>query len=592
MYHIGTMSTSTTRRTRFRFRLPRTSLRSALILKVLLPVLLVLGGTVFLEFRTLEAEAEARMQEDVEMIARAIRLPLTHAMETEQEEIVSEALRSAFDIRRIYGAYVYGPEGDHLASIGATLPEEPPEVGALVSETERLGEYGSLAGRRVYSYFVPLTDSWGQSLGLLQVTRLRSDMDDYLGQLRLRAGTLLLLSLTLVVALVLLGHRRSVGEPLTRLREGMRDVRAGHRDRRVRATGPHELAEVAQSFNSMLDALKTAEVEVEERRKAQDRLREDLAQAEKMAAVGVLSAGVAHELGTPLSVIDGKAKRLLREPHILEEQSRSLQEVRSEVRRMESIVRQLLAFGRSGTRASDWARLDGVTRAAVAPLAEEARLRGVELEVSGPIPGPRVMVNKRRLEQAVGNLVRNACHAARSRVRVTWLASGDTAAVLVEDDGPGVPDGRRTRIFEPFFTTKAPGEGTGLGLSIVHGVAEEHGGRVTVEQSELGGARFRLELSAVGEGPGDGTEGLAAGAEGAEGPGDGTEGLAAGAEGAEGPEDGPEGGGARESGEGARERPELERDGAREPADEGPYRPQQSPAEPNPGPRAGRRADA
>jgi two-component system, NtrC family, sensor kinase len=552
------MSDSTTRRTRFRFRLPRTSLRAALILRVLVPVLLVLGGTVFLEFRTLEAEAEARMQEDVEMIARAIRLPLTHAMEREQEEIISEALRSAFDIRRVYGAYVYGPKGDRLASVGATLPEEPTEeVGVLVSETKRLGEYGSVAGRRVYSYFVPLTDSWGRSLGLLQVTRLRSDIDQYLGRLRLKSGTLLLLSVILVVAFVLLGHRRSVGEPLARLQGGMRDVRAGDRNRRVKVMGPRELAEVAQSFNSMLDALKTAEVEVEERRKAQDRLRKDLAQAEKMAAMGVLSAGVAHELGAPLSVIDGKAKRMLRQPLMPHDQSRSIQEIRGEVRRMESIVRQLLAFGRSGTRASDSVRLDGVTRAAVAALADEARVRNVEVEVSGPIPGPRVVVNQTRLEQAVGNLVRNACHAARSRVGVSWLRSGDKAAVVVEDDGPGVPAGLRTRIFEPFFTTKAPGEGTGLGLSIVHGVAEEHGGRVTVERSELGGARFRLELSAGGQGPADATEG------------DGVRGFE----------------------EGARKRPQFERDGVGEPADEGPGGPQQGPTEPSSGPGARRRAD-
>lgn len=476
---------------------PPTSLRTSLILRVLLPAMLVLGGAVLLGLRTIEAEAEARMQEDVEMIARAIRLPVTHAIERNQDEIVSEALRSAFRIRRVYGAYVYGPDGVRRASVGAFRPEEDlQDLATSVGEGARQGEYGSMAGRRVYSYFVPLTDSWGRNLGLLQVTRLRSDIDTQLSRFRVQAGVLLLACMGLMTILILRGHRRSVGEPLTRLREGMGDVQAGNRARRVEVVGPHELAEVGRAFNSMLDALKTAEEEVQERRKAQEALRKDLVQAEKMAAIGVLSSGVAHELGTPLTVVDGKARRALRKAHGFPENRAAFEEIRTEVRRMESIVRQLLAFGRSGAGAKGRFRLDGVVRAGLAPVSDEYDLDETALEVSGEVPGPWVWVNQRRMEQAVANLLRNACQADTGRrLRVEWFLEGDLAVIQVEDSGPGVPGDARTRIFEPFFTTKAPGDGTGLGLAIVHGVAQEHGGRVTVDTSPLlGGARFRLEF--------------------------------------------------------------------------------------------------
>ncbi|MFO8173467.1 MAG: HAMP domain-containing sensor histidine kinase [Longimicrobiales bacterium] len=481
---------------RFETGIPTTSLRTSLILRVLLPALLVLGGAVFLGLRTIQAEAEARMQEDVEMIARAIRLPVTHAMERDQDEIVSEALRSAFRIRRVYGAYVYGPDGVRRASMGAFHPDEDfQDLGPLVSDMAQQGEYGSMAGRRVYSYFVPLTDSWGRNLGLLQVTRLRSDIDSHLGRFRAQAGTLLLACMALMVILILRGHQRSVGEPLARLREGMRDVKAGNRARRVEVVGPHELAEVGRAFNSMLDALKAVEDEVEERREAQEMLRKDLIQAEKMAAVGVLSAGVAHELGTPLTVIDGKARRALRQDERSPEDRRALQDIRDEVRRMDAIVRQLLAFGRSGAGTGSWIRLDGMVRAGIAAVSDEYRRKDVTLEMSGAVPGPWVHVNQRRMEQAVGNLLRNAFQAAAGhQVRVGWSLEGDTAVVEVEDSGPGIPEVTRTRIFEPFFTTKAPGDGTGLGLAIVHAVAEEHGGRVSVDTSPLGGARFRMEF--------------------------------------------------------------------------------------------------
>lgn len=492
MYYFETMRISR----RSELRLPTTSLRASLILRVLLPALLVLGGAVFLGLRTIEAEAEARMQEDVEMIARAIRLPVTHAIERDQDEIVSEALRSAFRIRRVYGAYVYGPDGVRRASMGAFHADEDfQDLGPLVSAMDQQGEYGSMAGRRVYSYFVPLTDSWGRNLGLLQVTRLRSDIDSHLGRFRAQAGALLLACMALMVILILFGHRRSVEEPLARLREGMRDVKAGHRARRVEVAGPHELAEVGRAFNSMLDALKAVEDEVEERREAQEMLRKDLVQAEKMAAIGVLSAGVAHELGTPLTVIAGKARRALRQVERSPEDRQTLQEIRDEVWRMDSIVRQLLAFGRSGAGEKEWIRLDGTVRAGVAAVSDEYREKDITLEISGAVPGPRVHVNKRRMEQAVSNLLRNAFQAASGhRIRVGWFSEGEMAVIQVEDSGPGIPEATRTRIFEPFFTTKGPGEGTGLGLAIVHGVAQEHQGRVSADTSPLGGARFRLEF--------------------------------------------------------------------------------------------------
>ncbi len=480
-----------------RLRILDTGLRTHLILGVVLPALLILGSAVFLGLRTIEAEAEARMQEDMEMIARAIRLPVTHAMERNQDEIVSEALRSAFRIRRVYGAYVYGPDGERRASMGEFLPEEGLyDLDSSVLDGDRQGEYGSIAGRRVYSYFVPLTDAWGRSLGLLQVTRLRSDIDSYIRRLRLQAGFFLLASMALMAALILLGHRGSIGEPLARLREGMRDVEVGNRGRRVEVAGPRELAELGVAFNSMLDALKSAEEEVQDRRAAQERLREDLAQAEKMAAIGVLSAGVGHELGTPLSVVEGKARRALRRTDIHPELRGALEEIRIEVRRMESIVRQLLAFGRSGAGKKIWARLDGVVGAGVASASDEIGTGDLNLKMSGPVPAPLVRMNQQRVEMAISNLVRNAIQATEGgRVHVEWFVEGGNAVVQVGDRGPGISEDLKKRIFEPFFTTKDPGDGTGLGLAIVHGVAQEHGGHVSVDSSSsLGGARFRLEF--------------------------------------------------------------------------------------------------
>ena len=113
-----------------------------------------------------------------------------------------------------------------------------------------------------------------------------------------------------------------------------------------------------------------------------------------------------------------------------------------------------------------------------------------------------VEADVRRLEEAVGNIVRNAVQAAPGgHVRVAWRRSEAGAELLVEDDGQGVPDEARDRIFDPFFTTKDSGQGTGLGLAVVHGVVEDHAGRIDVERSTLGGARFKVHLPVQADSP-------------------------------------------------------------------------------------------
>lgn len=488
----------------------RPSLRAALVLRTLLPLFIVLGAATALTLVTLEREVQDRMEEDVELVARGLQLPLTHALEEDRWEAVSQALQSALEIRRFYGAHVYGPEGERLASFGAGLPDEPPERLAELAEAgDRVGEYGHAAGRRVYSYFVPLVDGWGQTFGVLQITRRRRDIDESIQRLRLQAGGFFLLAMGLVTVLVVKGHHRAVGGPLDRIRASMARVRSGDRSHRATPTGPREMAEVAETFNSMLEAMDQAQAELESRRRSQEDLRRNLAEAEKLAAVGELAGGVAHELGSPLSVIDGKAQRLLRTQSLPEETRTSLERVRKEVRRMEGIVRQLLDFGRRETGRNESVPLRRVVRGAVATAAEEAKKHGVTLESKGPGDGtPPAVVDgdPRRLEHAVANLVRNACQAAsasasRGRVRVRWAAGGDgRARITVEDDGPGVDPEIASRIFEPFFTTKATGEGTGLGLAVVHGVVDGLGGSVEVDRSPLGGARFRLFLP-LADGP-------------------------------------------------------------------------------------------
>lgn len=474
----------------------RPSLRLYLIVAVVLPLLVALTAVSYLTLQNIEQRAQHQMEEDVQLVARAIQLPLGHALEQERSGSVEEALRSAFSINRVYGAYVYDEEGELIASVGEfNLSTDKDRMANLAEQGDRLGEYEEIAGRSVYSYFVPLVDVGGRVNGLLQVSRRASDIRQYLARLRWQAIGFLLITMIVITGLVMYGHHWAIGTHLNHLSDTMARVQSGDLTSRAEPRGPKEIASLSAALNTMLESIVEARAEIIERRQAQVDLEKRLQHAQKLAAIGQLSAGVAHELGTPLSVIDGQAQRALRKDALPEPMADTLHSIRDEVRRMERIVRQLLDFGRRNTLEARVAGLDRVARMAADGVRAICEQAGVTLEVQGARPAPAVEVDPTLMERALVNLLRNAVDVTPDgRVRLSWFVEDDRVGFVVEDDGPGIEADIVPRLFEPFFTTKGVGEGTGLGLAVVHGIVEEHGGRVDVERSPLGGALFRIAL--------------------------------------------------------------------------------------------------
>ena len=472
------------------------SLRWALLVYVVIPLVTVLLIAGHQSLHALEGRIENLLQKEIELIAQTLQLPLSRAVERVDQNALDDALESAFRLRRVFGVYLYDRQGNIFAEAG---PIEPlPLARDLLSRASRgrqWGEYGYVANQRVFSYFIPLTDAAGQTTGVLQVTRRASDFRDYIAELRWKALEVLLATGLILTALVVLGHYLAIGKPLGRLVSSMKRITAGDRDYRAQVQGPREIGTLSVALNRMLDSIDRAEREIEQRHRVQAELERRLRRAETMASLGRLAAGVAHELGTPLSVIDGKAQRLLRRSQCPASVRQALEDIRLEVRRMEGIVRHLLGFGRNQgdhQRPMRAHRLVEMAAGAVRGLFDEI---GTSLELTGPVPGPPVSVNAMRIEQALVNLLKNACQATPGgHVRLTWLTEGDHVAFRVEDDGPGISEELKGRIIEPFFTTKAVGQGSGLGLAVVDSIAEEHGGAIEIGDSSMGGAAFVLRL--------------------------------------------------------------------------------------------------
>jgi two-component system NtrC family sensor kinase len=230
-------------------------------------------------------------------------------------------------------------------------------------------------------------------------------------------------------------------------------------------------------------------------------LEAQIIQNEKMASIGQLVSGVAHELNNPLTSIAGLAELLLERPPHPELPREHLRVIHDQAERAGRIVRNLLTFARKGVAEKTAVDLNDVVTRTSLLIIYELQLHGIELE-SELSPEPVVVLGDRyELQQVLLNLVTNAVQAVAGlepgQPRRITLATGrlEAEAVLqVRDSGPGVPKHLAPYLFTPFFTTKAPGEGTGLGLSLSYGLVKAHGGDLTYEPSPQGGAEFRVTL--------------------------------------------------------------------------------------------------
>lgn len=470
------------------------TIRWRLMLYVVTPLIVSLALTGYLSLRYLERQVEQRLQKDLELVARAITLPLGHALQKERPGSVVSALQSVFSLGSVYSVYVYDSEGHQIASAGRSNPPAGRgKVAKLADSGQHIGEYGTIGDRGVYSYYVPLTDSDGKVSGLLHLTRKQSDFRQDIRRIRYSGVFLLGGAALIMTGLVLIGHYQALGRNLADLSSGMSRIASGDRQYRMPSRGPREMAEIVSRFNEMLDSIEQSEEALTRQRIDQLELEKRLRHKEKLASIGQLAAGIAHELGTPLSVISGHAQRGSRIKELKPELQENLERIRREVERMSYIVRQLLDFSRHDENRRLPVNPERIARSAISSIQSEGESR--EAKLSLVVSGEPLLIegDPVRIEQAVVNLLRNGIQTgSQPVVKLCCFSWKEFVCFQVEDNGPGIPSCRRERVFEPFFTTKPVGDGTGLGLAVVHGIVQEHDGKIEVGESELGGALIRL----------------------------------------------------------------------------------------------------
>jgi signal transduction histidine kinase len=313
---------------------------------------------------------------------------------------------------------------------------------------------------------------------------------------------------------------RRITRPLARLATASEGFGSGRMDVRVPLWSDRELYQVASGFNQMADRIQETTAELEgqnqELNRAMGSLRrtqDDLVQAEKMSALGRMSAGLAHELNNPLTSVIGYAQ-LLEErleggvdvAPLAHDELRDdfLQPIVAEANRARELVRNLLHFTRRAGSELKAVDLPEALDVVLGLRRGRFQQAGLRIQVDPP-PGTPALAEASLVQAVFLNIVNNALDAMEPRGRGTlWIrgsVEGGEVRIVLEDDGPGLPDAKQ--VFEPFFTTKPPGEGTGLGLALVHRFMEHFGGRVEAGSRPGGGARFTLTFQAAEADPDD-----------------------------------------------------------------------------------------
>jgi signal transduction histidine kinase len=323
--------------------------------------------------------------------------------------------------------------------------------------------------------------------------------------------TLTLLQMTcmtiVTVSLTALAGIRLIGEPLKKLTEKTQRVAQGDLSQPVEVRGRDELAELADSLNDMCDQLDVAQKQTAQEASAKLRAVEQLRHSDRLRTVGQLASGVAHELGTPLNVVAGRAALIasgnLPEDKLVD----SAEIIKREAERMTQIIRQLLDFSRRTSPQKTDCDIRCVVNQTTQLMASIASKSQVEIVSTLPDELSNVQIDQGQIQQVLTNLVNNAIQAMPDGGTITidvqqleWTPPaagserGEFIRIVVQDEGGGMPLENLDLLFEPFFTTKDIGEGTGLGLSITYGIIQEHGGDIEVH-SEVGkGSQFFVYL--------------------------------------------------------------------------------------------------
>ncbi len=483
-------------------------LGTKLTLYLSLIIILVLSGYAYLDILSRRDILIRKMKGEVRSTARALRGPLEQVSLPEEREEVQVLIDAVTEHGKTLGVIVYYQKGN-LIFRSHSLEESPKSYLDLIKKSMREDrsqeEFGSYKKVPLFSYAFPLQDRNGQSMGGVSILQNTFLMEREIARAKWSIVITIFVLIGGTVALIRLGTRKWVTQPISQLMEGTRKLAQGKLDHQIDLKKGDELSELAQAFNQMAVDLKKAQERIIREAEAKLELEGSLRHSDKLATIGQLASGLAHEIGTPLNIISGRAVLLKRKSEGQEVFQKNLDIILQQTERITKIIQQLLGFVRKKRPEQTELNLNPLLETILDLLDHQIQKQGVQVVKDIKDPLPPVIGDPDQLQQVFLNLILNAIqsmpeggtlHLSASAKRISKEGLEDAQRlymeVCVEDSGVGIEKGAISNVFNPFFTTKDTG--TGLGLMVTQGIIHDHEGWIEVE-SEVGkGSVFRVYL--------------------------------------------------------------------------------------------------
>lgn len=481
------------------------SISTRLILALTLTLSAVSVVTGYYNLRRREAALQTTMQNEVRSHAYTLQTALEDHYSAGRDISAQQLINRLGGNPRLYSVTLFDQQGEPILTSNQRLARQishDPEVDRVIATGQAIEHLHRASSEDYFALIVPVQIGAGRrgAFEIMQpLTYVKSDIasaqqDYFLSRM---------LSIVLTLAVVIFVMRRGLARPVKSLLAGARAIGKGDLSYRVLLPSKHgELAELATEFNQMAGHL--AEQRDAAAREAEERLAMEraLRHSDRLSLLGRMAASIAHEMGTPLNVIDGRVAQLQEEPDApVKMAQRNLTIVRTQVRRIARFVRQILHLAHPEALHRGRVEIAELLAATQELLTAEARRTGVQIQFT-PNALVFVQADQDLLQQVFLNICLNALQAMPDggTLDLQYTEAALTrdgkpfVSIRIADTGPGIAPEHWEQIFDPFFTTKDVGEGTGLGLAISRRIVDEHGGWVEVANQEGSGAVFTIHL--------------------------------------------------------------------------------------------------
>ncbi len=485
-------------------------LGTKLTLYLSLIIVVVLSGYGYFDVLSRRDILMRKMKVEVTGIAQTLKISLERILPFKDKEYVQDLADSIEKYEKTLGVIVFLPANDFLVYSPSLKGDLEPFL-ALINESAAAGrprdEFGTYHNTSIFSYAFPLKDKKGKTIGGVAILQQMSFVEE---EIRKAKWTILITVFVLIggtLALMLYITRKWITVPIAHLMNGIEQMARGDLNTRMDIKRGDEVAKLTRAFNQMAADLKKAQEKMVREAESKLELERNLRQSEKLATIGQLASELAHEIGTPLNIISGRAELVKRRIENREETLKNAETILLQSGRITKIIQQLLGFVRQKRPEQTSFPIRDLLEATLDFLEPQIRRQNISVRKEIQADLPAVLGDPDQLQQVFLNIFLNAVQsmdrggtlhlsAAAKRISREGLEDGSRPYVetCIGDTGPGIEGAVLKNIFQPFFTMKE--KGTGLGLTVSQGIVQDHEGWIAVE-SEIGkGSVFKVYLPA------------------------------------------------------------------------------------------------